>query len=294
MKGKRIGGFRPILVVLCAAIAATVWSGPAGAVADSMNSRLDSVAKLIEQSSAGRLFEDVEVAEANEKRERARELLAEARKRADEGADPEVVNALLDEATREMLAAVRTVKLEASKRSSIEREYANLADSLDVLTDAYVRISTEQESEGGNELVRLVEEGVTKASNLTEEGDRAAGLEVLKGTYATVQAAIGELRGGETLVRSLHFDTPADEYAYEVDRNDSLRMLVDVLLVERMEGNETLAGQVNAQVEAARLLRSEGESLAASGRHEEAIATLETSTLELIRTIRRAGIYIPQ
>ena len=91
----------------------------------------------------------------------------------------------------------------------------------------------------------------------------------------------------------MHFDTPAEEYAYEIDRNDSLGMLVNVLLAERMEGNETLAGQVGAQVAIAQSLRGEGETLAAAGQYDDAIATLEASTLELVKAIRRAGIYIP-
>lgn len=290
-KRKRLRQRNRLAVFLTALAAA--WLVVAGATADAVDSRLTSVAKLIEQSSAGRLFEEVELPQANERRERARELLAEARRLVDEGADVQSVGALLDEATREMLAAVRLVKLEISERSTIRKEYDSLASSLDVLLDAYVRISSEEGSDS-HDLARLAKESVNKASAMMEEGDPAASLEVLRGAYAAVQTAISKLRGGETLVRSLHFNTPADEYAYEVDRNNSLNMLVKVLLMERMEDSESLTGQVNSQVRIARSLRLEGEALAASGYYEDAITTVEASTLELVKAIRRAGIYIPQ
>ena len=100
--------------------------------------------------------------------------------------------------------------------------------------------------------------------------------------------------GGETLIRTLNFETPEDEYAYELDRNDSLRMLVEVLLSERMADSERLAEQVDRQVKEAASLRQKGETLAGANRFNEAIATLEASTLQLVQAIRSAGIYIPQ
>jgi len=98
--------------------------------------RLDAVARLIEESSAGRRFEDGAPADALAGRERARVLLAEARELGAAGADAEEVNALLAEATREMLAAVRLLEDGESAHSVLEREYEKLAASLESLRDA--------------------------------------------------------------------------------------------------------------------------------------------------------------
>jgi hypothetical protein len=46
-------------------------------------------------------------------------------------------------------------------------------------------------------------------------------------------------RTGETLTRELKFDTPRDEYAYELDRNDTHKMLVTMLLKDKLENQNT-------------------------------------------------------
>ena len=53
--------------------------------------------------------------------------------------------------------------------------------------------------------------------------------------YLSARVSIEAMRRGDTLVRSLTFASPSEEYAYEVDRNDTHRMLVDLVLAERRD-----------------------------------------------------------
>lgn len=282
----------PIRIGLCLAVVVAGWS-VSGLAA--VSSRLDAVEKLIEKSSAGQLFDQVALAEAREKHDKSVDLLAQARHLAEQGGDEETINDLLDAATREMLMAVRLAQQESDIHRAADKEFDSLSESLDALLEAYLRIRSELAGNAkSNDLSPVIQQGRAKAIQLRKEGHTIDGLKVLKGAYEATQAAIRDIRGGETLVRSLRFDTPRDEYLYEIDRNDSLRMLVQVLLKERMASDERLAVLVDARIGEADALRGEAEVQAGIQRYEEAIETLEASSLELVRAILRAGVYIPR
>ena len=90
-------------------------------------------------------------------------------------------------------------------------------------------------------------------------------------------------------MRSLHFANKEEEYHYEVDRNDTHRMLVTVLLSDKPAAS---AG-VQPLVQRAAQLRLQAEAAATRSEFSAAIEILEESTRELVRAIRGAGVYIP-
>ena len=99
-------------------------------------------------------------------------------------------------------------------------------------------------------------------------------------------------RSGQTLVRSLKFASKAEEYLYEIDRNDTHSMLVGLLVGEKKKSDATKQKIVDYVAEAS-LLRQQAEAYASENAHEQAIELLEQSTRQLVRAIRSAGIYIP-
>ena len=109
---------------------------------------------------------------------------------------------------------------------------------------------------------------------------------------AVAKMEISDLRGGDTLVRSLHFATKEEEYRYEIDRNDTHKMLVQILLNEK-RGTPGIDAMVQKFLEQAAKLRAAAEERAAKKDFEEGVKMLEDSTKELVRAIRGAGIYIP-
>jgi hypothetical protein len=93
-------------------------------------------------------------------------------------------------------------------------------------------------------------------------------------------------------VRSLNFATKEEEYHYEVDRNDTHRMLVQMLLKDK-RGGAAVDSMVEQSVTAAAQLRTQADEQASRRDHETAVKTLEQSTRELVKAIRGAGVYIP-
>ena len=283
-----------VLFALILTMHAVASAGSAG----SLDDRISSVEKLIENSSASKTIKGAGISEASIRQTRARELLEQAKRLSNSRGDAGQINALLDESTQEMLLAVRLAgEVGKGDRSdaAAQKEIDAVSRSLSALLEAYVRIRTEQGNYSDkDELHLLVEERLARAEELREVDNLRGAAESLGEAYTATKIALEQLRGGETLIRSLHFDTPAEEYAYEIDRNDSLRMLVDVLLHDRVAKSEKLAREVESLVATAGELRQAGEVQARNDLYAEAIATLEASTIELIRAIRSAGIYIPQ
>ena len=112
------------------------------------------------------------------------------------------------------------------------------------------------------------------------------------GLSASVTAEQYFVNLGDTLVRELNFETPEDEYLYELDRNETHRMLVEVLLAEKMQASP-MRKTADGFIAQAGELRKQAEEAAGKKKFEEAIDLLEASTKEFIRAIRSAGVYIP-
>ena len=83
-----------------------------------------------------------------------------------------------------------------------------------------------------------------------------------------------------------------EEYLYEVDRNDTHRMLIDLLVEEKIK-SAYAEGEIVKLVDPAMQLRRQADAYAGEGEYQIAIDMLEQSTRQLVRAIRTAGIYIP-
>lgn len=254
--------------------------------------RLDFVGKLLFESSAAHRV--VESADPE-----ALRLHAEAEKRFTEAAgllatgDDDLGQARLDEALKLMQAAVRASRADVSASDKARADFARRRQSLDALLEAHERITREKRVEERHAaLVRDIEPRVAEATELLAAGDAAAGRSALDGAYDDVKQAIDALRSGDTLIRELDFATPADEFAYEIDRNDTHRMLITVLLDEKRVSGQR-AAMTRQFVTRAGEIREQAEAEAAAGRYGAAIELLEASTHEYVRAIRSAGVYIP-
>lgn len=188
------------------------------------------------------------------------------------------------------LGQISTASSDTSNRQN--EEYVTRLRSINALLDAYQRIATEKaqitQSKALNEQVNALL-GKASRSAAARNYDEANG--ALKVAYGQVRDALEKLRGGETLVRTLNFATPEEEYRYELDRNDTYRMLISMLLEEKRTMNND--ERVQQFLDEAAAYRKQGESEAAGGNFVQAIKIMEQSTRSLISAMRNAGIFIP-
>lgn len=266
-----------------------------GAVhAGQTESRLQSVEKLLETSSAAQQIRGSDNQAAKDKHEQAVELFEKAKLAQGKGDEQQAAD-LLKQATKTMFEATRMIKKDDSFMAKDVRDFDERKASVEALCTAYENIAKEKgiDEATENELHAFVYKRVDQAEALKKDDRVKEGRKMLDEAYVAAKVAIEHLRGGETLVRSLNFASSEEEYHYEVDRNDTHRMLVDVLLKEKMKTNWGIEAMVNKFMESADKLRVRADEQASDGEYENAIGTMEQSTKEIVRAIRSAGIYIP-
>ncbi|MCP5150173.1 MAG: hypothetical protein H6983_10545 [Ectothiorhodospiraceae bacterium] len=285
------------MIVVSGLLGAWLAVGPCAAQttpgnADATASRLANVERLIESSSGARQVEASGVQAAMDKRERARALFRDAQSRHQAG-DQAAADDLMKQASKEMFEAVRLAGAPAALEEKRQHDLDERIESVGVLTKALERIGKEKgQGARAQAAVKRAEALIAEAESMRRAGDAQGARKRADEAYDVAKREIEDLRGGDTLVRSLTFATPEEEYRYEVDRNETHRMLVTVLLEEK-RASKGVDRMVQGFLDRARQLREEAEGLAGRGDFRGAIGTLERSTKELVRAIRGAGVYIP-
>ena len=245
------------------------------------------VEKLINTSSGAVQIDQSNVSEAILLRDEAERNYEQARE-AQRVNDDQRALELLDDAAAKMFRAIRL----ATANNRILKQRMDLekrSRGVEALLAAYERVSREKNDvENFERVQRQIEEYRSQAAILDEEDQPEGALVMMSQAYKVLKNALEELRGGETLVRSLTFSSKAEEYAYELDRNNTHLILMNVL-AEDQKPNATIEKFLND----ARLLRLEAEADAVKNDYAAAIEELGRSTRQLIRAIRMSGIYIP-
>jgi len=286
---------RRVFAASLAVVMLVALHGPSRAespAAPDVSSRLVYVERLLTESSAARRVDASGNAEAVALKAQAQAHFDEARKLAD-GGDHEAAEAELREAIALMTDAARKANGDSSVTQKQSDDYGSRKESVQALAKAHDRIATEKGMREMNEaLQEKVDADLAASDELLKDGKAPEARARLDAAYESVKASLEELRGGDTLVRELNFETPEDEYLYELDRNDTHRMLVEVLLAEKMQASP-MRKTADGFIAQAGELRREAEEAAGRKKFEEAIRLLEASTKEFIRAIRSAGVYIP-
>ena len=258
----------------------------------SVQSRLDNVRRLVTNSSGARRIIEGSDLGAKALRNEAELSLRNAEKAYESGEMTKAQDEL-QSATEKMFSAVRSVGTGKDGIDKQKRDFEYKAESVNVLLKAVERIAKEK-GENGKVLERAnsIRGDAAAAQATANMGNLADARAQIDRSYDQAKQELERLREGETLVRSLNFETPQDEYLYELDRNDTHKMLLKVLLTDdsKSAGMQKL---IDGFVDRSGKLRQKAEGQAGSGAFKEAIKSLEESTKYLQRAIRSAGVYIP-
>ena len=257
-----------------------------------VESRLENLRRLVSDSAAAKRIEQSANSEAARLKTEAVEHLAAAEKLLNERRTLEA-SEQLQRATSKMFAAIRSAGPGKAGVQKKREDFENRYESTDVLVSALERIADEkgqQQRYAGQ--TRSIRAKMNLARRQADAGDIDIARSSIEGAYEEAKATVEALRQGDTLVRTLNFANKEEEYRYELDRNETHRMLVKVLLRDRPLDSRAQKS-VDDRVAAALSLRKKAEQEAAAGAFDAAVATLEAATKELVRAIRSAGVYIP-
>lgn len=279
------------LLMTTSSIVANAVLAAADPEGDALEGKLHFVQTLVERSSAAK---HVAVSRNKEAKARHRQARGSYEKAlvAHRAGDDKGARVALHAAIRAMMEAVQMAGAQVSTADQ-RREFQDRLESVNTLLEAHERIGNEKGTRvAGAKLRQATASKIAQAKALFEKGRLEKARAVLDEAYAMVKVAVRGQREGETLVRSLHFASKEDEYRYELDRNESHRMLVTLLFKEHSRGAGA-QGNVEHFLGTAADLRTKAERRAAGKDFKAAVDALEQSTAQLMRALRGAGINIP-
>lgn len=251
--------------------------------------KVENVRTLLTSSSAAKQIESSGNADAKARRGEALAMLAQAEKLLAKG-DLAEANRLLAEAPKILFGAARLAAPEQIVGDKQKRDYENRLASVRELLGAQKRIGEEKQAADIKQTTESVEVLIMRAEEVAKGGDFVEAKQVLDQAYLYAKTAVTSMRAGDTLVRSLTFASKAEEYHYELDRNDTHQLLLKVLIEQQ---GKTLPQFAEKFIATAGDLRQSAEAAAAKGDHAEGVRLLEESTNNLAKAIRSAGVFIP-
>jgi len=273
-----------LLLVLAHAVNATDVDST-----DELAPRIAMVRTLLFDSSAARRIEDSEDEPAKLKRQQAISVFEEAIVPG----DIDTRKAKLNDAVALLYASAALVSDNSGSDQKYREDLDRRQRSLDALLVAHERIMVEKgTADEHTALLADIDADIRSVETMLSANKIDQAREHLDRAYEKTRLSVEQSREGETLLRELKFETPEDEFQYELDRNDTHRMLLTVLLQEKMK-NERVKDRVHSYVEEADKLRESATDQASDQHFDEAITLLERSTAELVKAIRGAGVYIP-
>ena len=249
--------------------------------------RINSVKTLIEKSSGARRVAMAGNPDAVALQDHARAFLHDAQVAHKRG-NGEAAKKFLSKASQAMFQAMRKADGGASGAAKQANDFKRRLESVKVLLSAHQRISKEKKQ--GKTTNAKIQKALDVAVHLKRKGNLAEARSKLDEAYILAKLGIERMRRGDTLVRSLHFESKEEEYHYEIDRNDTHQMLVSMLLSNKPKSSKAMAARF---VKKAKDIRQKAEKMAAKKEFDQAVTALEKSTKELVRAIRSAGVYIP-
>lgn len=235
---------------------------------------------------------------ANHDNTAVQELYARARERGEQAlasynkGDMGLAEERLNEAFRAYTEALDSSRAKRDA-AEIQKQNASLRDEI----RSYLQAFDEALLAKGPAAAALLNRGqvnelLAEAERLEAAGDAASAQNRLKEAYNMAVSALTRVRENETVVYTLDFRTPADEYRYEQNRYQSYAMLVAQMRESSELGEQALKLAQRYQDEGASLLK-QAEAEAAGGQYQQAIQTMEEANKRLVRSLQMLGLSIP-
>jgi hypothetical protein len=304
LKGRKSGLPLAAIVLAGAATAAGVpmpsmAQAPAGADASVssqalLESKVRLVKLLLSQSPAMQRIPQSNNAQAKKKLADAQALFAKATSEAEAGRQASAIK-MLDEALREIVTASRMVPDAAQLASQERARYAGMSEATRTFLNLYKGVSAKMAGKGGAASLDVngINGAIGKAESLAAAGNHKEANAVLGEAYKNVIGALNRMLMAETIVYDQKFETPAEEYKYELARNRNYEELVP-LAIGQLNPSRESAAISESYVQQSRHLRDASQKHAASGDYPNALKTIQDATLHLQRSLRVAGVIVPQ
>ena len=221
--------------------------------------------------------------------ERARELVEKAV--ADLARDRlESAKSNVDASIKLFTAAAATNKRRRQTRQQDLVEIDSMRAEIDAYLESYRAALSERGAEGAGLLDQIQMAGlVTNADQFKSEGDFQSARSALGEARQLVVTALAEIRDKETVVYTLEFETPGDEFRYEQERYREYVTLGERVLAsgEIDQSRERLFQSLS---DAGKRLNDEAEAWAGEGDYHSAINRMQAASIKLIKGLQLLGL----
>lgn len=278
------------LAPLSAAALLAAGAAAQDAARRALEHKLDFVRQLVADSPAARRIAASGNADALQLLEDGRRHYARANE-ALRGGDPAAAERAADEAIWSLGRARQLVPDDLNRTIAARVRYQQLLSSAERMVPAYRTHLSHAGSADAPDLAAALEL-IEQAKSLAAAERHADANRALLQAERHLLVGLNRTIGDRTLVYRAHFETPAAEFDYELQRHRSLRDLVPVAIDELKPGAEARA-LIGRHVERSESLRAQAEALAGERRHDAALETVRAATAILQQALTAAGLAMP-
>ena len=196
---------------------------------------------------------------------------------------------LAGEAMRRAGVAFRLLP-DAAKQAEQQRlRYSRLWDELKTFLDSKLVTAA---STNPPEL-QQIRDAMAKAKALADKSNYDDANQILVKACDNVNTAIGKLMVTRTISYEIKFESPKEEYEYELHRHQSIADLMPLAIADYKPSKEALS-QIEEVVKKAKSLQATSEKEAAGGDYTAAMKTLKQATYEIYNAMELAGLVVPR
>ncbi len=258
-----------------------------------LESKTRLVKLLLAQSPAVQRIPHSGNEQARSKLAEAQALYANAATEAGSGRTEQAVK-MLDEALRQIVSASRLVpdpaQLTAQERARYQKQSETVRIFLGLHKDVSMRLTAGKSGTLDSAGVSAL---MAKAEMLAANGNHKDANTALGEAYQAVVSSLTGMLMATTIVYDQKFATQADEFRFELARNRSYEDLVPLALAQLNTPRES-AQLSERYVQQSRELRDTAQKQATGGDYPAALKTIQDATGQLQRSLRVAGVIVPQ
>lgn len=252
---------------------------------------------LLAQSPAVLRIPESGNVQAKKKLADAQALSAKAGAEADAGRVAQAVK-MLDQAIVEIAAAARLVPDPAQLAAQERTRYASLSETVRTFLNLHKSVADKMvarkvQTSGSTLDLAKVNGLVEKADGLAGAGNHKDANIALNEAYRSVVGSLNKMLMSATIVYDKKFDTPAEEFQHELARNRGYEELVPLAVAQLNPAREN-AQLSERYMQQSRDLREAAQRQAAGGDYAAALKTIQDATGHLQRSLRIAGVIVPQ
>lgn len=288
---------RVVAMLMVASLAAVcVAQTPAAVNPDHLRKLVEQKVRLLDMllnSPAAKANAAARDAESSQLMEKGRKSFADARLAISDGRLDDA-SRLLDETLKATSAASRKISADGSGLSESALRQT-LADKLEqVMTYRASLVDLTRDGKLGvqaRQLLLHIDVLLGESKQLADGARLNEANNKMAAAYKLSVEEITRLRAGQEVVISLTFETPVEEYIYEIKRFSSNLTLVDMMVAEG-RADSSRRTRVDGFVSEGQRIKAQAQLQADAAQHKDAVALMEQANLQLNRALQALGLAV--